>query len=81
MKVLIILALLAIIASLGFALHYLYKDRGAAHSSRTVKALTTRISLSLVLFALLILLYKAGVLHPHGLRTDYTPPPPANTVK
>lgn len=84
MKVLIVLALAAIIVSLGFALNYLYKDRGVAHSSRTVKALTARISLSLVLFALLILLYKAGILHPHGLKTDYATPhsaPPADTVR
>jgi hypothetical protein len=71
MKILIILLLAAIIVSLALALRYLYKDRDNAESNRTVRALTARISLSLGLFFLLILLYKAGLLHPHGLRPDY----------
>ncbi len=71
MKVLIVLLLIAIIASLGLALRYLYTDREVAGAGRTVKALTTRISLSLGLFFLLILLYKMGLLHPHGLKAEY----------
>ena len=71
MQVLIVLLLLAIIASLALALRYLYKDREAIGSRRAVKALTTRIGLSLGLFFLLILLYRMGLLHPHGLKTGY----------
>lgn len=74
MKVLIVSVLVAIVASLGLALRFLYKDRNIAGASRTVKALTTRISLSLGLFFLLILLYKMGLLHPHGLKADYSTP-------
>ncbi|MGI9213516.1 MAG: DUF2909 domain-containing protein [Methylococcaceae bacterium] len=74
MKVLIVLVLVAIIASLGLALRFLYKDRNIAGASRTVKALTTRIALSIGLFFLLLLLYKMGLLHPHGLKADYSAP-------
>lgn len=79
MKVLIVLLLLVIIASLGFALNFLYKDRGQAGSNRTVKTLTARIGLSLGLFFLLILLYKLGVIHPHGLKSDYVAQPQSQT--
>lgn len=64
-KILIVFVLLMIIASLGAALVYLLKDRN--RSPRTVKALTARISLSIALFLMLLVGYKAGVLHPHGL--------------
>ena len=65
-KAFIVLVLLVIIASLGSALFYLFKDR--SRTPRTVKALTVRISLSIALFLLLILLYGLGILRPHGIR-------------
>jgi hypothetical protein len=64
-KVLRILLLLVIVGSLGTALVYLVKDR--TRSPRTVKALTVRIGLSIGLFILLLLAYRFGLLHPHGL--------------
>lgn len=66
-KILIVFALIMIIASLAMALVYLLKDR--ERSPRTVKALTARISMSLVLFFLLLLGYRAGWLHPHGFKS------------
>jgi len=66
-KMLIVLVLIVIIASLGLALRYLFKD--GERSPRTVKALTFRIGLSIALFILLLLGYQAGILHPHGLNT------------
>ncbi|MGD2083137.1 MAG: twin transmembrane helix small protein [Chromatiales bacterium] len=63
-KIIIVLFLLAIIASLGSGLFYLIQDKGS--SDRTVRALTVRISLSVALFVLLILGYLTGVLEPHG---------------
>ena len=64
-KTLIVFVLLLIIASLGLALRYLLMD--GQRSTRTVKALTFRIGISIALFFLLLLGYQAGILHPHGL--------------
>ena len=64
-KILIVLILLVIIGSLFSGLFYLVKDKGA--SERTVRALTVRISLSVLLFILLMLGYATGVLQPHGV--------------
>lgn len=64
-KTLIVFVLILIVASLGTALVYLLKDRN--RSPRTVKALTLRIGMSIALFFFLILGYRAGILHPHGL--------------
>lgn len=61
----VIVVLLVIVASLFSGLFYMMKDRG--QSTRAVKALTIRIALSLLLFALLMIGYWTGLLHPHGL--------------
>lgn len=66
-KIIIILFLVAILGSLSSGLYYLMKDKGS--SDRTVRALTVRISLSVLLFLLLILGYLTGLLHPHGIHT------------
>ncbi|HQU16199.1 MAG: hypothetical protein B7Z66_10055 [Chromatiales bacterium 21-64-14] len=64
-KLLIVAGLLTVIASLASAMFYLVKDKG--QSNRTLKALTVRISLSLVLFFLLFVAWAAGLIHPHGI--------------
>jgi integral membrane sensor domain MASE1 len=63
---LIVIAVLAVIVvSLLSGMYYLVKDHG--DSTRTVKALTIRIALSLVLIGLLFVLYALGYLHPHDI--------------
>ncbi|MDH3934606.1 MAG: twin transmembrane helix small protein, partial [Gammaproteobacteria bacterium] len=52
-KIIIVLFLFAIIGSLFSGLFFLMKDKGA--SERTVKALTVRVSLSVLLFILLMI--------------------------
>lgn len=52
-KIAALLFLFFILASLASALYYMIKDKG--HSTRAVKSLTLRISLSLLLFTLLML--------------------------
>ena len=52
MKIIIVLLLFLIFASLGSALYYLVKDKG--NDTRVVKSLTLRIGLSLFLFTLLM---------------------------
>lgn len=59
MRVFVILMLIAIIASLGSALVFVYRDR-EQDKSRVVKALTVRVALSLVLFLLLMAAYLFG---------------------
>ncbi len=64
-RLVIIAFLLFILYCLGSGLFYLVRDRGK--SDRVVKALTWRISLSLVLFILLFIAYALGWIHPHGI--------------
>lgn len=58
MKIVIVLFLLVILASLGSALYYLMRDKGT--TDRTVRALTWRVALSITLFLVLIASYKLG---------------------
>jgi hypothetical protein len=71
-KTLIVIALIAIIASLASGMVFLIKDKG--QSQRTAKALTVRISLSVLLFGLLMLGIFTGHIKPHGI---YPPGHPA----
>ena len=65
MRLLVLLFLVVILASLGSALYYLIRDKG--QSQRTVKALTVRIALSLALFVLLLVGYLTGIIPRGGL--------------
>jgi len=53
MKIVVILFLVFIVGSLFSALYFLVRDKG--QGTRTVKALTIRVTLSVILFALLML--------------------------
>lgn len=64
-KTIIILVMLIIIGSLFSGLFYLIRDKGT--SERTVRALTVRISLSVLLFILLMIGAATGLLQPHGV--------------
>ena len=59
MRIFVILMLIAIIASLGSALVFVYRDRGQ-DKTRAVKALTLRVGLSFGLFLLLMAAYWLG---------------------
>ncbi len=59
MRIVVVLMLVAIIASLGSALVFVYRDRGQ-DKTRAVQALTWRVGLSLVLFLLLMAAYRFG---------------------
>ena len=59
-KIVVILFLVFIVGSLASALYFLVKDRG--QGERTVKALTVRVTLSVVLFALLMLGFYFGLI-------------------
>ena len=61
-KILIIVGLILILYSLGSALIFLVKDHG--EGDRTVKRLTWRIALSLVLFLALWAAHQMGYIEP-----------------
>jgi len=63
-KVLIIVVLGMIVASLGKAMFHL--SSGPEDSAKTVQALTFRIGLSIALFVLLFLAWYAGGITPHS---------------
>ena len=66
LKTLLIVAfLLAILYNLGAGLYYMMSDKGT--TDRTLKALTRRIVLSVVLILILVLAIKTGWIVPHGV--------------
>ena len=60
MRIIVIIFIALILASLASALFYMIKDKGG--STRTVKALTVRIALSITLFLLLMGGYYFGLI-------------------
>lgn len=63
-KILIMVLLGCIVASLGKAMFHL--SSGPEDSAKTVQALTFRIGLSIALFILLFIAWYAGGITPHG---------------
>ena len=64
MRIIILVALAGILISLGSALFYLVRDKGT--TSRTVNALTVRISISVLLFLFILLAYWMGWIQPRS---------------
>jgi hypothetical protein len=72
---LILASLAGIVVSLGFGL--LHLSRGGADDSRKMaRALTIHITVSLLLFALLMLAWYLGLISPHTLQSGSVPPHP-----
>jgi hypothetical protein len=65
MTLLLICVLGFVVFSLGQAMFAM--DRGPDASGAMVRALTRRIGVSVLLFALLMLGWKLGWIHPHGV--------------
>jgi hypothetical protein len=65
MKILVAIAFLLILFSLGSALVYLMKDKGK--SNRTVKALAFRVGFSISLFILILVANHFGLIQPTGI--------------
>jgi hypothetical protein len=66
MKILVAVVFVLILVSLGSALFYLMRDKGA--SSKTVQALTLRIGFSVALFIFLIIAHQLGWIETTGIR-------------
>lgn len=65
-KILVAVALIAIVGSLGSALFHLMTDKG--QSKKMVRALTLRVALSVGLFVVLMGAWALGLIQPSGLR-------------
>lgn len=65
MKILVAIAFILILGSLGSALFFLMRDKGK--SNRTVHALALRVGLSITLFLLILLAHKLGYIQPTGI--------------
>jgi len=65
-KIVIVALLVAIIVSLGNALYHLSSGKG--DSRKLLRALTVRIALSLLLFVLLMIAWRAGLIAPRALQ-------------
>jgi cytochrome c biogenesis factor len=66
-KIIVILAFILIIISLGSALFHLIRPKSEEESEKTVKALTFRIVLSLVLFIFVFIMVATGLYKPQGI--------------
>ena len=64
-RILVIIVLVAIVASLGSALFHLSRKTGDPR--KLARDLTIRVALSVVLFVLLMLAWHFGLIAPHGL--------------
>jgi hypothetical protein len=65
MRLIVIVALIAIVTALFTALVFLYRDRG--HGNRVVIALAIRVLLSMGLIAFLVVSWRMGWITPGGL--------------
>ena len=66
MRILVAVAFLVILASLGSALFYLMRDKGT--SNKTVNALTVRIGISVALFLFLLVSHWMGWIETTGFQ-------------
>ena len=64
-KFLVLVLLAAIVVSLFSGLFFLNRDQGG--SGRMARALTVRITLSVLLFILLLVAWWTGAIEPHGV--------------
>lgn len=67
-KILIVVALLAIVFSLFRSLFFLVTGQG--NPKKTVNALTWRISLSLLLIIAIVIAAQLGYVEPHGINPN-----------
>jgi cytochrome bd-type quinol oxidase subunit 2 len=69
MTYLVVLAVLAIVASLGSALYFMMKDGqdGKAKTNNMARALAFRVGFSILLFVCILLAWKFGYIQPTGI--------------
>ncbi len=80
-KSVVIIAFILIIISLGSALFHLVKRKDGEQSEKTVKALTFRITLSILLFIFIFIAVATGIFKPHGLGVKMHTQQPTQTER
>ena len=78
-KSVVIIAFILITISLGSALFHLINRKTEEVSEKTVKALTFRITLSILLFIFVFIAVATGIFKPHGLGVKMHMQQPAQT--
>lgn len=68
LRLLVFVLFIAILVSLGSALRHLSRGSSEEDSRKMARALTIRISLSIALFALLLIAWYMGLISPHALQ-------------
>jgi hypothetical protein len=70
MEIIVFIAFIGIIGSLGAALYFMMKDgqNGAPKTSRMAKALAFRIGISVLLFICVLISWKLGYIQPTGIQ-------------
>jgi hypothetical protein len=66
MKIIVAIAFLLILGSLGSALFFMMRDKG--RTKRTMQSLAMRVGLSITLFLMLLAAYQMGWIEPTGIR-------------
>lgn len=67
MKILVAIAFILILASLGSALYYMMRQKGK-NDQRMVRSLALRVGFSILLFVLILVGHKLGYIQPTGIR-------------
>ncbi|WP_107877254.1 twin transmembrane helix small protein [Pseudoduganella sp. UC29_71] len=67
MKILVAIAFILILASLGSALYYMMRQKGK-NDQRMVRSLAMRVGFSIALFILILVAHKLGYIQPTGIR-------------
>ncbi|KQV91069.1 hypothetical protein ASD15_03190 [Massilia sp. Root351] len=67
MKILVAIAFILILASLGSALYYMMRQKGK-NDQRMVRSLAMRVGFSIALFVLILVAHKLGYIQPTGIR-------------
>ncbi|CAN7554038.1 twin transmembrane helix small protein [Pseudoduganella sp. LjRoot289] len=67
MKILVAIAFILILASLGSALYYMMRQKGK-NDQRMVRSLALRVGFSIALFVLILIGHKLGYIQPTGIR-------------
>jgi formate/nitrite transporter FocA (FNT family) len=67
MKILVAIAFILILASLGSALYYMMRQKGK-NDQRMVRSLAMRVGFSIALFIMILVAHKLGYIQPTGIR-------------
>lgn len=65
LRIVLFVVLAGVLVSLGVALFHLASNKG--NGDKLLRSLTIRVALSVLLFLVLMIAWRAGLIRPHGL--------------